>query len=66
MDQLAHAATKSTTDWLWEGYLARGSLTLLTSLWKAGKTTGIVCLLRTGASPFFPPIRSRARPLGRE
>jgi hypothetical protein len=25
--------------WLWEGYLAPGALTLLTSLWKSGKTT---------------------------
>jgi hypothetical protein len=26
-------------DWLWTGYIAQGNLTLLTSLWKAGKTT---------------------------
>jgi hypothetical protein len=26
-------------DWLWDGYLARGSVTLLTSQWKTGKTT---------------------------
>jgi hypothetical protein len=26
-------------DWLWSGYLARNSVTLLTSLWKAGKST---------------------------
>jgi hypothetical protein len=26
-------------DWLWQGYLARGATTLLTSQWKAGKTT---------------------------
>ena len=25
--------------WLWQGYLAPGAVTLLTSLWKAGKTT---------------------------
>lgn len=38
-------------DWLWHGYLARGSITLLTSLWKAGKTTLLSVLLskmRTG------------------
>src|SRR5262249_1295186 len=26
-------------NWLWRGYLASGQLTLLTSLWKSGKTT---------------------------
>src|SRR4029079_18668841 len=26
-------------DWLWDGYLAAGHLTLLTSPWKSGKTT---------------------------
>jgi len=31
--------------WLWTGYLARGSLTLLTSPWKAGKTTLTAALL---------------------
>jgi hypothetical protein len=37
--------------WIWDGYLARGAVTLLTSLWKAGKTTLIALLLdrlRTG------------------
>jgi AAA domain len=32
-------------DWLWHGYLAAGNLTLLTSLWKAGKTTLVSALL---------------------
>src|SRR5207248_9083231 len=31
--------------WLWHGYLAPGNLTLLTSLWKAGKTTLLSVLL---------------------
>ena len=31
--------------WLWQGYLAPGSVTLLTSLWKAGKTTLVSILL---------------------
>ena len=26
-------------DWLWDGYLAAGAVTLFTSLWKSGKTT---------------------------
>ena len=33
-------------DWIWHGYLARGNLTLLTSLWKAGKTTLVAGLLQ--------------------
>jgi hypothetical protein len=32
-------------DWLWQGYLARGSITLLTSQWKTGKTTLVALLL---------------------
>lgn len=31
--------------WLWHGYLARGEVTLLTSQWKAGKTTLLSILL---------------------
>lgn len=33
-------------DWIWPGYLARGSITLFTGLWKAGKTTLLGHLLR--------------------
>jgi AAA domain len=33
------AAAAAPLDWLWQGYLARSSLTILTSQWKAGKTT---------------------------
>src|SRR5688572_20679154 len=33
-------------DWLWDGYLAPGNVTLLTSQWKAGKTTLLTGLLR--------------------
>jgi hypothetical protein len=32
-------------DWLWEGFLALGGVTLLTSRWKAGKTTLLSVLL---------------------
>jgi len=31
--------------WLWHGYLAAGSVTLLTSMWKSGKTTLVSVLL---------------------
>ncbi len=31
--------------WLWHGYLAPGAITLLTSQWKAGKTTMASVLL---------------------
>jgi KaiC/GvpD/RAD55 family RecA-like ATPase len=33
-------------DWYWPGYVARGAVTLLTGLWKAGKTTLLIHLLR--------------------
>ncbi len=42
----AHAASQSASmDWLWQGYLAAGQITLLTSLWKSGKTTLVSVLL---------------------
>lgn len=45
-------ATLSATavEWIWQGYLARGSVTLLTSQWKAGKTTLVSVLLARLAS----------------
>lgn len=33
-------------DWLWEGYIARSGITLLIGLWKAGKTTFLVHLIK--------------------
>ena len=33
------------TDWLWHGFVARQNITLLTSFWKAGKTTLVTLLL---------------------
>lgn len=38
-------AAPGPLEWLWEGYLARGSVTLLTSQWKMGKTTLLAVLL---------------------
>jgi len=32
-------------EWIWDGFVARGCLTLLTSQWKAGKTTLVTLLL---------------------
>src|SRR5580765_4918367 len=37
-------------DWLWRGFVSRGSITLLTSQWKAGKTTLLSMLLSRRAS----------------
>ncbi|MBX9626840.1 MAG: AAA family ATPase, partial [Gemmataceae bacterium] len=49
------AAPAPGADWVWDGYLARGNLTLLTSRWKAGKTTLIAGLLRAlgAGTPFL-------------
>src|SRR3954464_5978672 len=44
--------------WLWHGYLAAGNVTLLTSLWKAGKTTLVAALLqqmKAGGTRAGPP-----------
>ena len=39
------AAVSQGAAWLWQGYLAPGAVTLLTSQWKAGKTTLVSVLL---------------------
>ena len=46
MDRLDPPAAPSTVPWLWHGLVARGKVTLLTSVWKAGKTTLLTGLLR--------------------
>src|SRR5262249_8199582 len=38
-------SASSEVSWLWDGYLARAGVTLLTSQWKAGKTTLLSVLL---------------------
>jgi hypothetical protein len=47
--------------WLWHGYLAPGQLTLLTSLWKSGKTTLLAILLarlKDGGQLLGLPVRA--------
>lgn len=39
-------AEEGIKSWVWENYLAKGHITLLSSLWKAGKSTLIRSLLR--------------------
>ena len=41
--------------WIWDGYLGQGKITILTSLWKAGKTTLLAELFRSMRSgePLF-------------
>jgi hypothetical protein len=39
------AAASTEIAWLWQGYLLRGGVSLLTSQWKAGKTTLLALLL---------------------
>lgn len=46
LDQLEPIPGEARTDWLWDGLLARGLITLLVSQWKAGKTTLLAGLLR--------------------
>jgi hypothetical protein len=50
----------SDQDWLWQGYLAPGQLTLLTSLWKSGKTTLLSVLMsrmKAGGVLLGQPVR---------
>ena len=44
-DKEIAALPGSAADWLWPGFIARGNLTLLTSMWKSGKTTLLAHLL---------------------
>ena len=53
--------TAPQVPWLWHGYLAPGNLTLLTSQWKAGKTTLVATLLArlvTGGTLAGLPVRA--------
>ena len=53
------AANTPPADWLWQGYLARGAFTLLTGMWKAGKTTLLSLLLsrrKTGGTLAGLPV----------
>src|SRR5829696_1933911 len=53
--------TSPQVPWLWRGYLAAGNLTLLTSQWKAGKTTLVATLLArlaTGGTLAGLPVRA--------
>jgi hypothetical protein len=46
---------ETAVDWIWPGFISRGSVTMLTSMWKAGKTTLLAHLLarRAVAQPFL-------------
>jgi hypothetical protein len=53
-------ALEATQDWLWQGYLLPGAVTLLTSLWKSGKSTLLSVLLsrlKTGGMLAGWPVR---------
>ncbi len=56
--------THAQVDWLWPGYVGRGVVSLLTSQWKAGKTTLVSLLLarlaRGGELAGLQVQRSRA------
>jgi hypothetical protein len=45
---ISHVAKRAgrKIEWVWEGYLPRGGMTLLTALWKVGKTTLLTHLFR--------------------
>lgn len=43
----ALSSEKAQVTWIWEGYIAKGHLTLFSALWKAGKSTLIAQLLKS-------------------
>ena|SRR5437660_1193359 len=45
VDLLTAHERDATVSWLWEGMLAAGNVTLLTSVWKAGKSSLLALLL---------------------
>ncbi len=47
MDALDDGSVPAAANWLWDGYLMPGDVTLLTSLWKTGKTTLLAGLLQS-------------------
>lgn len=52
--------TETQRDWLWQGYLLPGAVTLLTSVWKSGKSTLLAVLLsklKTGGDLAGLPVR---------
>src|SRR5262249_41455896 len=54
-------AAQAPRDWLWQGYLLPGAVTLLTSLWKSGKSTLLAVLLsrlKTGGMLAGLPVRA--------
>jgi hypothetical protein len=50
MNQLDLPEDNPAAEWLWHGLIGRGNVTLLTSRWKAGKTTLITGLLQQFAT----------------
>jgi len=46
MDSVAFGPSGPKGDWLWDGYIAAGDVTLLRSRWKSGKTTLVSGLLQ--------------------
>jgi hypothetical protein len=46
MNRVSPTPQGQSAGWLWDGYLKPGSITLLTSQWKTGKTTLLTGLLR--------------------
>ncbi len=54
-------AQTESIEWLWEGYIARGYITLLSSIWKAGKSTMVAYVLKhmDGQHQEFVGLRTR-------
>ena len=65
LDKIPYEMTGTNHPWLWNGYLMPGDVTLLTSLWKTGKTTLLTGLLQhlENGTPFLGRTVQQGRAL---
>ncbi len=63
MDDPDAGAHPDSTGWVWDGVLARGDISLLTGVWKSGKTTLLAGLVRAlgGGGDFLGRSCARGR-----
>jgi hypothetical protein len=58
------AVQSASIDWIWHGFIARSNLTLLTGLWKSGKTTLLSMLLANRKPIVLPPSSEQSQQAG--
>jgi hypothetical protein len=56
------ATARDRWDWLWQGYLGPGNVTLLTSLWESGKSTLTITITSLARAERYFLYKSHACP----